>query len=200
MAASVGSDSAASNAPLADSSVEDDEHHQHIKRILQPDVEGTLMRGKLLFREGGIEHGSGWVSKDRRTMVMFVHLGDLICGHKGLVHGGLISAIFDDCMGYLFFADAASKYTGFTASLKVDYRHIMPANRTIACQPPPPLIAVVVVVHLEKLIPASEFADLVGAKSTLYAQAEALFVIPKPSWTTAPVSYLFSTIRSTFGI
>eukprot|EP00842_Homolaphlyctis_polyrhiza_P004275 jgi/Hompol1/4849/HPOL_001649-RA len=46
------------------------------------DVEGTLLRGKLLFRHGGIEYGIGRISKETRSLVMFLHLGDSICGHK----------------------------------------------------------------------------------------------------------------------
>ncbi|XJO73751.1 hypothetical protein BDV3_004680 [Batrachochytrium dendrobatidis] len=199
----------------------DPEHHKTISQILSLDaVEGTLMRGKLLFRKGGIEHGSGWVSKDRRTLVMFVHLGDLICGHKGLVHGGLISAIFDDCMGYLFFADAASKYIGYTANLNINFKNTMPVNKTIA-------VCVRIKEHkgrkvyltaeahdaeclFEPVDPSSttatankygsgEFADLVGGKSIMYANAESLFIIPKDTWGSRAAYRIYSFIAAALG-
>ena len=37
--------------------------------------------------------------------------------------GGLISALFDDVFGELFYSDAEGRYMGFTANLEVDYRY-----------------------------------------------------------------------------
>ncbi|KAL2914549.1 hypothetical protein HK105_205900 [Polyrhizophydium stewartii] len=188
--------------PLLVDDLENPADHPFLPFMKSPeDIEGTLLRGRLLFRPGGVEFGSGWLSKDHQTLVMFLHLGDMICGHPGIVHGGLISAIFDDCMGYNFFADAAGKHNGFTASLKVDYRNKMPAGRTIAvCVRIARREGRKVFLSAEahdaevEFVPFDEpkteadklahaqahpFAHLVGKESTLFAQAEALFIIPR---------------------
>ncbi|KAI9312994.1 HotDog domain-containing protein [Zopfochytrium polystomum] len=55
-----------------------------------------------------------------------------MCGHAGIVHGGLIGALFDDFFGTLFLLNAGGRYSGFTANLTIDYRTPLPASTTVA--------------------------------------------------------------------
>lgn len=68
------------------------------------------------------------ISQDRSELRLHVRLGERACGHKGIVHGGAISAIYDDAMGILFLAQGAN---GFTAKLEVNYRKPLPAGEDI---------------------------------------------------------------------
>lgn len=39
--------------------------------------------------------------KDESESYVFIHLGDEVCGHQGIVHGGLVATLLDECMGRL---------------------------------------------------------------------------------------------------
>jgi hypothetical protein len=39
------------------------------------------------------------VRKDERAAVVFVHLGRGLCGHDGIVHGGLMATLLDEALG-----------------------------------------------------------------------------------------------------
>lgn len=49
-----------------------------------------------------------------------VHIGSSLCGHPGIVHGGIISAIFDNAFGWLFLAHKMKP--AFTANLNINFR------------------------------------------------------------------------------
>eukprot|EP00468_Gymnochlora_sp_CCMP2014_P008237 CAMPEP_0167761174 /NCGR_PEP_ID=MMETSP0110_2-20121227/12017_1 /TAXON_ID=629695 /ORGANISM="Gymnochlora sp., Strain CCMP2014" /LENGTH=155 /DNA_ID=CAMNT_0007647811 /DNA_START=84 /DNA_END=551 /DNA_ORIENTATION=+ len=53
-----------------------------------------------------------------------IELGDALCGHEGLAHGGLLATILDDAFGALCFV--SNKTTGFTANLSINYRKPVP--------------------------------------------------------------------------
>ncbi|KAI8831248.1 HotDog domain-containing protein [Chytridium lagenaria] len=92
-----------------------------------------LKEGNMLGSMNGmIEYAFGLYAKKDKTLIKVTRLGENICGHPGIVHGGLISALFDDYMGALFLMNASGKYSGFTANLSVDYRVPMPAPSTVA--------------------------------------------------------------------
>ena len=53
------------------------------------------------------------------------HLGSNVCGHKGIVHGGLTATIIDEVSGAAAFAAVGPC---FTANLNVNYIRPLPAN------------------------------------------------------------------------
>lgn len=57
-----------------------------------------------------------------------VHIGENLCGHPGIVHGGIISALFDNTFGWLFFT--MKQPPAFTANLNVNFRKPIMANTT----------------------------------------------------------------------
>jgi acyl-coenzyme A thioesterase PaaI-like protein len=145
---------------------------------------------------GGIEHAHSHYDASTKTLIFFCTLGDKVCGHQGIVHGGLISALFDDIFGELFFSDADGQYAGFTAYLKIDYRNKMPSRKTIVF-----LVKIsrqegrkvyvkgeardahidAADLNLENMDEESLFASYLSSKSLLYAEGEALFIIPRES-------------------
>ncbi|KAJ3039477.1 hypothetical protein HDV00_012157 [Rhizophlyctis rosea] len=155
-----------------------------------------LLRGALLNRPGGLEHALVFASQQHKAVIFIAKLGDLICGHRGLVHGGLIATMFDDLMGSAFFSfvPESQKRGGFTANLNVDYRHVMKAGRVVA------FVAWVVEEEGRKVYLRAEARDaegvvgvgeegeegersigevLLGKGAALFAEGKALFVIPK---------------------
>lgn len=157
------------------------------------DVEGTFLRGRLLYNKGGIEFGIGRLSDTNQELVMIIHVGNSVCGHPSIVHGGMIAALFDDTMGYLFFALSNGEYTGFTAYLNVTYVAKMELNayggKTVAiCTRVTKRDGRKVFLEAEAYDAECEcnnvsvspsFRRYVGETSKLFAKAEALFVIPR---------------------
>lgn len=62
-----------------------------------------------------------------KSMMMIMHLGTEICGHPGIVHGGLLAALLDEGLARCCFA-ALPSGVGVTANLNVDYRAPAPVG------------------------------------------------------------------------
>lgn len=67
------------------------------------------------------------VKAELPSLVSIVHLGPALCGHPGIVHGGLLATLLDEGLARACFPALPNK-VGVTASLKVDYRKPCPAN------------------------------------------------------------------------
>lgn len=104
------------------------------------------------------------------TVVMAqIQLGQRVNGHPGIVHGGILSLLFDDCFGFAFVALGITK--AFTANLSIDYRAPVPAGSLLKLS-----------VQFErqegrKLYWNANMTNPDG--SILYAQATSLFIIPR---------------------
>ena len=61
------------------------------------------------------------------SLVSIVHLGPALCGHPGIVHGGLLATLLDEGLARACFPALPNK-VGVTASLKIDYRKPCPAD------------------------------------------------------------------------
>ncbi|KAJ3031806.1 UNVERIFIED_CONTAM: hypothetical protein HDU68_012312 [Siphonaria sp. JEL0065] len=91
----------------------------------------SLIRGTTLHGESRIEHALQAYNESDDILVTIARFGDSMCGHNGLVHGGLISAFFDDQFGILF-SIAQKGESGVTANLSVNFRAPMPAPLNVA--------------------------------------------------------------------
>ncbi len=61
------------------------------------------------------------------SMVQIMFLGESLCGHPGIVHGGLLATMLDEGLARACFPALPNKI-GVTASLKIDYRVPCPAG------------------------------------------------------------------------
>lgn len=61
-----------------------------------------------------------FTNDDAGTLVAFYHLGRRLAGHSGLVHGGLVAALLDECMGRACFPRLEGKIA-VTAKLEISY-------------------------------------------------------------------------------
>lgn len=121
-------------------------------------------------------------------------LGEEVCGHAGIVHGGLTAAMIDESFGYLLYLARRAKILQFkavlTASLEVQYKQPLP-SRTAVC-----ISARISRVDGRKVWVTAELADspetraeglreadaaASPAKRVVFASAQALFIAPRPS-------------------
>ena len=67
---------------------------------------------------------------DGAEFVSIQHLGHALCGHPGIVHGGLLATLLDEGLGRCCFPALPNK-VAVTASLKVDYKKPVMAGQTV---------------------------------------------------------------------
>ncbi|KAI9339279.1 HotDog domain-containing protein [Obelidium mucronatum] len=102
-------------------------------RLENPDsYEKQLIRGTTLYGKNRIEFAFQGYDPASNVLTKVVRFGENLCGHPGIVHGGLISAFFDDAFGSLFWINSNGAFTGVTANLTVNYRSPMPAPTNVA--------------------------------------------------------------------
>lgn len=66
-------------------------------------------------------------SDELPTSTQFYYLGKALCGHPGIVHGGLLATLLDEGLARACFPALPNK-VGVTASLKIDYKQPCPGN------------------------------------------------------------------------
>lgn len=62
-----------------------------------------------------------FTTKDGSRYVSIQYLGPALCGHPGIVHGGLLATLLDEGLARCCFPALPNK-VGVTASLKIDYK------------------------------------------------------------------------------
>ena len=107
-------------------------------------------------------------------MISVMYFGDYVCGHPGMVHGGLIATVFDEGLARTCF-DALPSKTGVTANLSVNYRKPVFASQFVVLE------GSTVKVEGRKAWVKGELYALGedGMKGQLLADATALYVEPK---------------------
>jgi acyl-coenzyme A thioesterase PaaI-like protein len=108
-------------------------------------------------------------SDNENVIVAYVKLGDRVDGHPGVVHGGILSLIFDDALGFGY--EAIGVKMAFTANLNVDFRAPVLAGTYVR-----------VVAQLEhqegrKLFWKAQMTSM--DEKTLFAEASSLYIIPR---------------------
>ena len=102
------------------------------------------------------------------------YLGPALCGHPGIVHGGLLATLLDEGLARACFPALPNK-VGVTASLKIDYRVPCPANSYVV------LKAQTTKVEGRKAW-VKGWIELLGegdGEGVKLVEAEALFIEPK---------------------
>ncbi|GJE99470.1 thioesterase/thiol ester dehydrase-isomerase [Phanerochaete sordida] len=59
--------------------------------------------------------------KDESEAVGILHVGTALCGHEGIVHGGLLATLLDESLGRIALLNLPDKI-GVTANLNINYR------------------------------------------------------------------------------
>ena len=108
------------------------------------------------------------------TLVSIMYLGPSLCGHPGVVHGGLLATLLDEGLARACFPALPNK-VGVTASLKMDYRSPCPAGSYVV------LKAQTTKIDGRKAW-SKGWIELLGdedGEGTKLVEAEALFIEPK---------------------
>ena len=113
-------------------------------------------------------------SRPLPTLVQLSYLGSDLCGHPGIVHGGMLATLLDEGLARACFSALPNK-VGVTANLNINYRVPCPGNSYIV------LKAETTKVEGRKAWVKGwiELLDEHGESGTKIAEAEALFIEPK---------------------
>lgn len=100
---------------------------------------------------------------------MFVHVGRGVCGHEGIVHGGLLATLLDETLGRQALLNLPDKI-GVTAYLHLNYRAPTRADQFLVVK------TRLVEAKGRKSKVAGVIEDMEG---NVLVEAEALFIQPK---------------------
>ncbi|KAJ7124703.1 HotDog domain-containing protein [Mycena filopes] len=109
------------------------------------------------------------VKKDESEAVVFVHLGRGLCGHDGIVHGGLLATLLDEALARNAITNFPEK-VGVTATLSLNYRAPTRADQFVV------LKTKLVELNGRKATVSGRVEDLDG---NLLVDATALFIQPR---------------------
>jgi adenylylsulfate kinase len=115
-----------------------------------------------------------WLEEGGKSLVSVTYVGDDLCGHPGIVHGGLLATLLDEGLARCCFG-ALPHNIAVTASLSIDYRKPTPAGSFVVLRARTVRVEgrkAWVKGHLELLAAP-------GDEPTILAEATGLFVSPK---------------------
>ncbi|KAI1776716.1 Thioesterase/thiol ester dehydrase-isomerase [Hypoxylon cercidicola] len=149
------------------------ESRPHLK-IPPPFRDYNLTGGTLLGPNRIVVPPVMFAESGGKSLVSISHLGHELCGHPGIIHGGLLATILDENLARCCFAALPHK-VGMTANLNINYRAPAPAGSYIV------LKATTTKVEGRKAWVEGRIETLVGEgeKPLVLAEATALFVSPK---------------------
>jgi 3'-phosphoadenosine 5'-phosphosulfate synthase len=115
-----------------------------------------------------------WTEKGGKSLVQIQYLGSDLCGHPGILHGGLLATICDEGLARCCFGALPNKI-GMTANLNINYRNPAPAGAFIV------LRAETTRVEGRKAWVEGRLETLVGEGETpiVLVEASALFIEPR---------------------
>lgn len=115
-----------------------------------------------------------WNEEGGKSMVTIMHLGKGVCGHPGIVHGGLLATLLDEGLARCCF-DALPTKTAVTAKLEINYLKPTPAGQYVV------LRAETKRVEGRKAWVEGQIETLVadGETPVVLAKASGLFISPR---------------------
>ncbi|KAJ1947474.1 hypothetical protein GGF37_000414 [Kickxella alabastrina] len=144
----------------------------------------------------GTLHGPGklsvepivFLNRDRKQFIVILHIGKRLCGHSGIVHGGVLATLFDDITARPAFWNLP-RNIAFTASLKINYRRPVLADQVLVCK-----------TQLAKLEgrKGSITAQLEDVKGNLLSDAEVLYVSPSNEKMLPDAASMIKLIESVY--
>ncbi|KAK3066265.1 hypothetical protein LTR53_017459 [Teratosphaeriaceae sp. CCFEE 6253] len=151
------------------------ESRPHLK--IPPAMRPHNLTGGTLLGEGKIEVPPLTFQDPHAALpelVQLSYVGAALCGHPGIIHGGLLATMLDEGLARACFPALPNK-VGVTASLKIDYRVPCPAESYIV------LRAQTTKVEGRKAW-VTGWIELLGeddGEGTKLVEAEALFIEPR---------------------
>ncbi|KIW19210.1 hypothetical protein PV08_03504 [Exophiala spinifera] len=106
-------------------------------------------------------------------LLAFYHLGRRLSGHNGIVHGGLVGILLDECMGRACFPKFQAKI-GVTVKLEISYQAPIPVDSMVLVS------AETADVRGRKAWVKATVEDVTpGRETKVLSQATAMFVEPR---------------------
>jgi acyl-coenzyme A thioesterase PaaI-like protein len=121
-----------------------------------------------------------FTTSDGSSFVSFQYVGHALCGHPGIVHGGLLATLLDEGLARCCFPALPNK-VGVTASLKIEYRAPCMAGQIVVLKAETTKVEgrkAWVKGRLETL-PGPQEWDGEKKEGTVLTEAEALFIEPR---------------------
>jgi 3'-phosphoadenosine 5'-phosphosulfate synthase len=149
------------------------ESRPHLK--MSPNFKAHNLTGGTLMGPGKVAVPPFcWNEAGGKSMVSISHLGNDLCGHPGIIHGGMLATMLDEGLARCCFGALPNKI-GMTANLNIDYRAPAPAGSYVV------LRAETTKVEGRKAWVKGRIETLAGEGETpvVLAEATALFVEPK---------------------
>ncbi|KAI5862665.1 Thioesterase/thiol ester dehydrase-isomerase [Durotheca rogersii] len=149
------------------------ESRPHLK-IPQPFRGYNLTGGTLMGPGRVVVPPVTFAERGGRSLVSISYIGDELCGHPGIVHGGFLATMLDEGLARCCFAALPHK-VGLTANLSINYRAPAQAGSYVV------LRAKTTKVEGRKAWVEGRIETLVGEgeQPVVLAEATALFVSPK---------------------
>ncbi|KAG0371285.1 hypothetical protein BGZ54_007474 [Gamsiella multidivaricata] len=122
--------------------------------------------------------------KDKKAIVLFMHLGRSLCGHDRIIHGGLLATLLDEATGMVALPNLPF-HIGFTANLNINYRKPVKADQFV-----------MVKAEFEKSEGRKGYtvASIYDLHGNILVECTALFVSPKN-----PVMMVASYVKNSLG-
>jgi len=136
----------------------------------------NLTAGTLLGKDKIVVPPVQFYTNDGTSFVSLQYLGGALCGHPGIVHGGLLATLLDEGLARCCFP-ALPNRAAVTASLKVDYKAPAMANQIVVLRAETTRVEgrkAWVKGRIETLVDESK-----GETPKVLTEAEALFIEPK---------------------
>ncbi|PWN37060.1 Thioesterase/thiol ester dehydrase-isomerase [Meira miltonrushii] len=114
-------------------------------------------------------HGAEVLGGHRGDAYAFVHLGRNLCGHDGIVHGGLLATVLDETLARTSFFHLPHKI-GVTAHLEIDYKKPVKADSVV-------VVETKLIEHEGRK--AWVEATMTDLRGQVLVQSKALFVEPR---------------------
>lgn len=132
--------------------------------------------------------------KTGKSLVSFMYLGSDICGHPGIVHGGMLATLLDEGLARCCFPALPNK-VGVTANLNIDYRAPAMADSYVV------LRAETTKVEGRKAWVEGRIETLPsgGSEPVVLVQAKALFVEPKQAAVSPNLRHNYNLSIACFG-
>ncbi|KAI8976553.1 HotDog domain-containing protein [Pilobolus umbonatus] len=108
-------------------------------------------------------------NKEHTQVTSVLHLGKNVCGHDGIIHGGLSATLLDEGLAYVAFPALPNKM-GFTANLNINYRKPILSDQWVVMR-----------TRLDKVDNRKAYVSghIEGLDGTVYTEATSLYIAPK---------------------
>ncbi|ORX66374.1 hypothetical protein DL89DRAFT_270288 [Linderina pennispora] len=148
----------------------------------------TFVQGALYGPDKLTAEPLVFLNRDRKQFIVIAHIGNSLCGHEGIVHGGLQATLFDEITARPAFWNLP-RSVALTASLKVNYRRPALANQIFVFRTS--------LEHMEGR-KATIKATMEDLKGNVLSDAESLYVSPSNEKLVSDNSSLLKMIEGVY--